>query len=172
MKCPKGELGAYTGIISNKRYKLHQNFQHQKAQSSVWNVLDMSWTWKNVLKSHRQCVLTRHLNTRLMAVTPHKSSMVQENLNFSLFSAFLKSLDLHKLVAYIENRVRWTVFLYLKFRILGDYEDLSQTCPMPCHMSSNFTGQDIGRSQLRLKGRRGNEVWMMATFLNEHELLL
>ncbi len=33
--------------------------------------------------------------------------------------------------------------------MLGDFEDMSQTCPMSCPMSSNFNGQDIEQSQLR-----------------------
>ncbi len=40
------------------------------------------------------------------------------------------------------------VFFHLKFRILGDFEDIFRKCLMSCPESSNFTGQDIGWSQL------------------------
>ncbi len=46
------------------------------------------------------------------------------------------------------NIVQWKVFFYFKFRILGDYKDMSGTCLMSCPVSSNFTGYDIGWSQL------------------------
>lgn len=39
---------------------------HLTVLDLVWNVLNMYWAWQNVLKSCRQNVLSRHLNTGLM----------------------------------------------------------------------------------------------------------
>ncbi len=40
-------------------------------------------------------------------------------------------------------------FFHLVLTILGDFDDISWTCQMSCHVSSNFTGQDIEWSQIR-----------------------
>ncbi len=82
-------------------------------------------------------------------MAPCTLTIIQNLLNFSLFSAFSISSDLHKAGARIKKYiVQPKVFFHLKFRILRDFEDISGTCPMSCPVFSNFIGQDKGQSQL------------------------
>ncbi len=70
-----------------------------------------------------------------------------KNFDFSLFSAFLNTPDLHEQGMWIKKIVQWKVFFHLKFMILEEFEDISWTYPMSCPVLSKFTGKGIEQSQ-------------------------
>ncbi len=113
-------------------------------------VLDMEKCPQIMQTAYTVLTFEHQFDGAFMHVSPHTSTTIQKILNFSLFSSFMNSSDHHKAGVCIKNKyiAAKSVCFQLKFSILGDLEIISLTCPMSCPVSSNFTGQDIGQSQL------------------------